>query len=83
MFHPGDALTGPGEAVDLLLLPVSAPWLKVSEAIDFAREVGAPHNLAIHDRVYSEPGWGSSTATSTGSCRRQASATSAPPMGPT
>lgn len=58
VFHPGDALTGAGVDVDLLLLPVSAPWLKVSEAIDFAREVGAPHNLAVHDRVYSGPGLG-------------------------
>lgn len=58
VYHPGDALTGPGEAVDVLLLPVSAPWLKVSEAIDFAREVGAPRNLAIHDRVYSAAGLG-------------------------
>lgn len=56
VFHPGDALTGPGEPVDLLLLPVSAPWLKVAEAVDFAREVAAPRNLAIHDRVYSEAG---------------------------
>ena len=58
VFHPGDALTGPGEAVDVLLVPVSAPWLKVSEAIDFARSVGAPRNLGIHDRVYSEAGLG-------------------------
>jgi len=58
VFHPGDALTGPEVPVDLLLVPVSAPWLKVSEAIDFARDVGAPHNLAIHDRVYSEAGLG-------------------------
>jgi L-ascorbate metabolism protein UlaG (beta-lactamase superfamily) len=58
VYHPGDALTGPGEDVDLLLLPVSAPWLKMSEAIDFAREVGAARNLAIHDRVYSEAGLG-------------------------
>lgn len=58
VFHPGDALTGPGEEVDVLLLPVSAPWLKASEAIDFARDVGAPVNLAIHDRVYSEAGLG-------------------------
>ena len=43
----------PGD-VDLLLLPVSAPWLKVSECIDFAREVGAPRSLAIHDKIYSE-----------------------------
>jgi L-ascorbate metabolism protein UlaG (beta-lactamase superfamily) len=56
IYHPGDALTLPGEDVDLLCLPVSAPWLKASEAIDFAREVKAPRNLAIHDRVYSENG---------------------------
>jgi L-ascorbate metabolism protein UlaG (beta-lactamase superfamily) len=58
VFHPGDALTGPGVDVDVLCVPVSAPWLKVSEAIDFARQVGAPVNLAIHDRVYSEAGLG-------------------------
>ena len=58
VYHPGDALTPPGEDVDVLLVPVSAPWLKVSEAIDFARLVGAPSNLAIHDRIYSEAGLG-------------------------
>lgn len=54
LFHPGDALDGPGRPVDLLLAPVSAPWLKISEAIDFALAVGAPRTLAIHDKVYSE-----------------------------
>lgn len=58
VYHPGDALTAPGEPVDVLLVPVSAPWLKASEAIDFAREVRAPRNVAIHDRVYSEAGLG-------------------------
>jgi L-ascorbate metabolism protein UlaG (beta-lactamase superfamily) len=58
VYHPGDALTGPEEEVDLLCVPVSAPWLKASEAIDFAREVKAPRNLAIHDRIYSEAGLG-------------------------
>jgi len=56
VYHPGDALTPPGEDVAVLCLPVSAPWLKASEAIDFARAVKAPRNLAIHDRVYSEAG---------------------------
>lgn len=56
VFHPGDALTAPGVAVDLLLAPVSAPWLKVGEAVDFVREVAATRTLAIHDRVYSEAG---------------------------
>jgi L-ascorbate metabolism protein UlaG (beta-lactamase superfamily) len=58
VFHPGDALTAPGRAIDVLLLPVSAPWLKASECIDYAREVGAPRSLAIHDAVYSEAGLG-------------------------
>ena len=58
LFHPGDALTPPGEPVDLLCLVVSAPWMKASEAVDFARLVGASRNLAIHDRVYSEAGLG-------------------------
>ncbi len=56
LFHPGDALTPPGVPVDLLCVVVSAPWMKASEAIDFARLVGAPRNLAIHDRTYSEAG---------------------------
>ena len=58
VYHPGDALTHSGEDVDVLLLPVSAPWMRAAEAVDFAREVGAARNLAIHDRVYSEAGLG-------------------------
>jgi L-ascorbate metabolism protein UlaG (beta-lactamase superfamily) len=56
VYHPGDALTGPGQEVDVLCVPVSAPWMRVAEGVDFAREVGARRNLAIHDRVFSEAG---------------------------
>ncbi|MGY2700596.1 MBL fold metallo-hydrolase [Nocardioides sp. HB32] len=58
VYHPGDALTEPGEAVDVLLVPSSAPWLKASEAVEFARAVKAPRNLAIHDRIYTEAAHG-------------------------
>ncbi|KRC52758.1 MULTISPECIES: MBL fold metallo-hydrolase [unclassified Nocardioides] len=58
VFHPGDALTVPGRPVDVLLAPVCAPWMRASEGIDFARAVGAPRNVAIHDRVYSGEGLG-------------------------
>jgi L-ascorbate metabolism protein UlaG (beta-lactamase superfamily) len=54
VYHPGDSLTPPGRPVDVLLAPVSAPWLKVGELVDFVREVGAPRTVAVHDRVYSE-----------------------------
>lgn len=56
VYHPGDALTPPDEPVDVLCVVVSAPWMKASEAVDFARTVAAPVNLAIHDKVYSEAG---------------------------
>ena len=58
LFHPGDALTPPDEAVDLMCLVVSAPWMRSADAVDFGRLVGAPRNLAIHDKVYSEIGLG-------------------------
>jgi L-ascorbate metabolism protein UlaG (beta-lactamase superfamily) len=56
VYHPGDSLTPPPRAVDVLLAPVSGPWLKISEAVDFAREVAAPTSLGIHERVYSDLG---------------------------
>lgn len=55
-FHPGDSLQLPETTVDVLGVPAGAPWMRSSEAIDFARGVGAPINLAIHDRIYSEVG---------------------------
>lgn len=55
-FHPGDALTAPEGPIDVLFAPVSAPWARASELVDFMRTVKAPQNLAIHDRVYSEAG---------------------------
>lgn len=58
LYHPGDSLTEPGEDVDVLFLPSSAPWLKASEAVEFARAVKAPRNLAIHDRIYTEAAHG-------------------------
>jgi L-ascorbate metabolism protein UlaG (beta-lactamase superfamily) len=56
VYHPGDALALPEVPVDVLLCPSSAPWLRSEMAIEFVRAVGAPRNLAIHDRIYSETG---------------------------
>ncbi|WP_441246677.1 MBL fold metallo-hydrolase [Kitasatospora sp. McL0602] len=56
VFHPGDALTLPPQPVDTLLLPIAAPWSKVSELIDYVREAGPARALAIHEAVLSEAG---------------------------
>jgi len=58
VFHPGDALTVPEEKVDLLLAPSSAPWLKVSELVDFLRDVAPTRAVPIHDAIYSAAGHG-------------------------
>ena len=51
VFHPGDALTVPQDQVRTLLLPINAPWLKVSEMIDYARAVAPERGYAIHDSL--------------------------------
>ena len=56
VFHPGDAFTGPGDTVDVLLLPVHAPWSKLSEVVGFAREVGARKSYAVHDGLLNDNG---------------------------
>jgi L-ascorbate metabolism protein UlaG (beta-lactamase superfamily) len=58
VFHPGDSLTMPQEPVPTLLLPVNAPWLKVSEMIDYGRSVAPQRGYAIHDALLNENGLG-------------------------
>lgn len=58
VFHPGDALTVPDGPVPTLLLPVHAPWSKISEVIDYVRAVQAGQAFAIHDALLSEIGLG-------------------------
>jgi L-ascorbate metabolism protein UlaG (beta-lactamase superfamily) len=58
IFHPGDSLTVPEDPVRTLLLPVSAPWLKAGEMIDYFRAVAPARGYAIHDAILSDPGLG-------------------------
>lgn len=54
VFHPGDALTVPDHPVDTLLLPVMAPWNKISEVIDYVREVKPRRAYDIHDALLTD-----------------------------
>ena len=56
VYHPGDALHVPDARVDTLLVPVSAPWLKLAEALDFVRAVGPARAFPVHDAILSEIG---------------------------
>ncbi|MGW2209991.1 MBL fold metallo-hydrolase [Streptomyces sp. NPDC001781] len=54
VFHPGDALTVPGQAVETLMLPVMAPWNKISEVIDYVREVKPRRAYDVHDALLTD-----------------------------
>lgn len=57
VYHPGDSLIVPdGVSVGTLLVPVHAPWSKVSEVVDFVVSVRAPHAYQIHDGLLNEQG---------------------------
>jgi L-ascorbate metabolism protein UlaG (beta-lactamase superfamily) len=58
VFHPGDALTVPEDPMGTLLLPYNAPWLKVSEMIDYVHAVGPARAYAIHDGLLNANGLG-------------------------
>lgn len=59
VYHPGDSLIVPdGVSVGTLLVPVHAPWSKVSEVVDFVVSVRAPRAFQIHDGLLNETGLG-------------------------
>jgi L-ascorbate metabolism protein UlaG (beta-lactamase superfamily) len=48
-YFPGDNFYKPGKTVDVLALPVAAPWLKIADTINFAKEVKAKKAFGVHD----------------------------------
>lgn len=55
LYHPGDALFVPPVPVSVLALPVVAPWSKISEVIDYAKEVHPGIAFPIHDGMLKFP----------------------------
>jgi len=51
LMHPGDALFTPGEPVDVLATPAAAPWMKISEAVDYLRAVAPTNAVPIHQGI--------------------------------
>ena len=58
VYHPGDAFHVPSTPVHLLCLPVSGPWLKLAESIDFVRAVAPVRAVPIHEALLSDLGHG-------------------------
>ncbi|KND47720.1 MAG: putative b-lactamase [Parcubacteria bacterium C7867-006] len=49
LWYPGDAFTNPERPVEVLALPVSGPWMKLSEAIDYALLLKPKLAFPVHD----------------------------------
>ncbi|MDA3629201.1 MBL fold metallo-hydrolase [Saccharopolyspora oryzae] len=54
-YHPGDSFFVPEQRIDVLGLPTAAPWLKLSEAVDFLRAVAPRTAVPIHEAVLAVP----------------------------
>ncbi|MCM6772946.1 MBL fold metallo-hydrolase [Nocardia sp. CDC159] len=46
--HPGDSLWVPSTRVGVLALPAAAPWMRISEAVDYLRAVAPRTAIPIH-----------------------------------
>ena len=56
LFHPGDAIDCAPEGVDVLALPLAAPWSALKETVDFLRAVAPSRWFPIHDALLSDVG---------------------------
>ncbi|QBJ97248.1 MBL fold metallo-hydrolase [Rhodococcus sp. ABRD24] len=51
LMHPGDSLFVPEQKVDVLAIPAAAPWLKISESVDYLRAVHPRVAVPIHQGI--------------------------------
>jgi len=56
VFHPGDSYQVPVADVEVLLLPTSGPWTKLSEGVEFVRAVAPRRIIQIHEALLSDQG---------------------------
>lgn len=58
LFHPGDSYATAPEGVDVLALPLGAPWAKVGETVAFLQRVAPTTAFPVHDCTIAELAYG-------------------------
>ncbi len=56
IYYGGDSFVLPGQPIDTLLLPASAPWMKIGEAMNFLSAVRPRLAIPTHDAILSLEG---------------------------
>lgn len=51
--YPGDAFEKPNQQPEIIALPVAGPWMKISEAVDYALELQPKSVFPVHDAILS------------------------------
>lgn len=53
-FYPGDSFYNPKKDIEILALPVIAPWMKIEEAIEYAKTIKPKIVFPVHDGMLKE-----------------------------
>jgi L-ascorbate metabolism protein UlaG (beta-lactamase superfamily) len=56
LFYPGDAFTDPKRPIEVLALPITGPWMKPAEAMEYAKLVKPKKIFTVHDGMLKDPG---------------------------
>ena len=56
LFHPGDAYDAEPGQIDILALPLNAPWTASRDTVAFARRISPRVSIPIHDALLSAIG---------------------------
>lgn len=56
VYYPGDSFTLTRSPIDTLALPIAAPWMKISDAMDFMKLVKPRLAFPTHDKILSVEG---------------------------
>jgi L-ascorbate metabolism protein UlaG (beta-lactamase superfamily) len=56
LFYPGDSLHSPGRRPEILALAVGGPWLKIGEAIQYAKDLNPRIAFPVHDAMFNDVG---------------------------
>lgn len=56
LYYPGDSFVAPNQPVEVLALPISAPWLKVNETVTYLEAVKPSRVFPTHDAILSDTG---------------------------
>lgn len=49
LFYPGDAFTKINQPIDILAFPIAAPWLNITQAMDYVLEIKPRIAIPVHD----------------------------------